>query len=91
MKKLAVIRKVAKTPCYCCNGMGLLEIPKIQFILAGNIKFCQYKKPLIEVKKFVRKYLPHFICKVCNGTGKYRETHYIISDGKNAIDADFIK
>lgn len=30
-------------------------------------------------------------CKECNGTGQYKEYHYIISDGKNAVDADTLK
>ena len=30
-------------------------------------------------------------CKACGGTGKYDEYHYIISDGKNAVDCDTLK
>lgn len=31
-------------------------------------------------------------CTVCDGTGRYRESHYIIVDEKNkiAIDSDFV-
>jgi len=30
-------------------------------------------------------------CKVCNGTGNYKENHYIYLTGKYAIDGDTLK
>lgn len=27
-------------------------------------------------------------CKACQFTGKWSETHFIVSDGKNAVDSD---
>jgi len=37
------------------------------------------------------KPIPQKECKVCNGTGKYSESHYIFIYGKYAIDADTLK
>lgn len=57
-RKLEVVKKVVKTPCYVCSEIG--------------------GKPTERNK-----------CKVCKGSGFYKEYHYIlIIDGKYAYDKD---
>jgi hypothetical protein len=58
--KLKVIKKIVKTPCYCCSSVG--------------------GKPTSRNK-----------CKVCNGTGKYKESHYYHIFGNQCIDGDTVK
>jgi len=31
------------------------------------------------------------VCKVCKGSGKYRDYHYFITVGKNCFDGDTLK
>ncbi len=62
---MKVIKKVAKTPCYCCDKIGGIPVPRSK-------------------------------CKVCKGTGKYKETTYyhIVTDkngNKYCFDGDTIK
>lgn len=54
------IKKIIKTPCYCCSPIG--------------------GKPTKKSK-----------CKVCGGTGKYTDHHYIIIEGKYAYDKDTLE
>ncbi len=54
-------------------------------------------KKRVEIKKVEVELLCNFCngqdtsCKVCKGTGRKTDYHYIISDGKIAIDGDTLK
>ena len=60
-RKLEVIKKVVKTPCYVCSEIGGIPTKRSK-------------------------------CKVCKGTGFYKEYHYTyIVNGKYAYEGDTLK
>jgi len=95
--KIKPIKKVLKSICYTCEGLGIIEPKQVEtaliigmgFIGWGKLYNSKNQKQIIL--RFVKKYYPQYLCRTCNGTGIYKENHYIISDGKNAIDKDTLE
>lgn len=101
---MKVAKQTTKFQCYCCDGTGINN--KLNSILAGlAIKISMTKtknnRPLSSAQKrkmilTIAKKFPDWKCPACNGTGKYKENHYIhiitTKDGKKvAIDGDTVK
>ena len=90
MNKLKVIKKVLKQTCWKCEGVGYFWekiTDKVDYVL-NVVRRVNSEKAL--VKRVKSKY-PHIICDVCNGSGIYKENHYIYINGKYAYDADTLK
>lgn len=75
-KKHTIIDKSEIMECWKCNGSGYTHNE-----CYGEGDFCYAHD---------EKNCKGEICQLCNGSGKFRESHYIIVDEKNkiAIDSD---